>query len=348
MSEPDEDTSHHGRGGGDSLESEAPVPDNPLTVSMITPAISLLSRTGNGLSHAYTQLNLVSSGITDISILKTYPHLRYLDLSQNHIRDVTPLAQLEFLLSADLHGNRIERVGQELSNLKWLQNVDMKANTIREWDVPGWPLCGFLNLDDNALSSLALPEFSSLLHLSVTRNTLESAVPLKTPKLQKLYLSNNPIGKLTNVDLDDKSQLQVLHLRECGLESLAGVGGSDGKGLTGLVYLNLRGNNIHSSAEIDHLAHINTLKILVLSDNPICSHSTYRLEVLARLAKLDRLDKDPITDDEREEASAYKIQMVEKSDPDTAGKSAVEGEGGEQDDGDEDEHDKDEEPGDDD
>ncbi|KAJ3149371.1 Leucine-rich repeat-containing protein 23 [Geranomyces variabilis] len=307
---------------------EAP-PDNPLSVGLITPAISLLSRTGNGLSHAYTKLTLTSAGITDIKLLNSYPHLRYVDLSMNAIKDVAPLAALEFLLSADLHGNRIERVGQELGNLKYLQHVDLKANSIRQWEVTGWPLCGFLNVDDNALSGLALPEFTSLLHLSATRNTLEYATPLKTPTLQKLYLSNNPIAKVSNVDLDDKKHLQMLHLRECGLESLEGIAGEDGKALPALVYLNLRGNNIHSTAEIDHLSHITTLRILVLSDNPVTSHPTYRLEILARVPKLDRLDKDPITDEEREEASAYKIQMVEKNG--AADASGADGDGQQQD-----------------
>ncbi|TPX59920.1 hypothetical protein PhCBS80983_g02113 [Powellomyces hirtus] len=303
-------------GGGGALDSEphGEVADNPLTTGTISSCISLLARTGNGLSHAYTKLTCPSRALTDIIVLSGYPHLRYVDLSNNAIRNVAPLAGLEFLLSVDLHGNRVEKVGGELGALKYLQHVDLKANGIRTWEVAGWPLCGVLNLDDNALSGLSLGDFSSLVHLSVTRNTLEYASPLKTPTLQKLYLSNNPIGKMSNIDLEDKKHLQVLHLRECGLESLAGLAGSDGRGLPGLVYLNLRGNNIHSSAEIDHLTHITTLRILVLSDNPVTSHPTYRLEILARLPKLDRLDKDPITDDEREEASAYKIQMVEKSD----------------------------------
>ncbi|KAI8820262.1 uncharacterized protein EV422DRAFT_597359 [Fimicolochytrium jonesii] len=312
----DEDTPHH-------ANADEPLPDTPLTAGLIQPSISLLARTGDGLSHAYTRLSLPSHSLTDIAILKNYTNLRYVDLSMNAIADLSPLANLEFLLSLDAHGNRVEVVGRELGGRKWLQWVDLRNNGIRNWEAGDWPMCGWLTLDDNALTTLSLPTFPSLLHLSLTRNTLERLHPLGAPKLQKLYLSHNPLGAVAGVDLDDKPALQVLHLRECGLGSLEGIGGREGAGLDGLVYLNLRGNNLSSTAEIDRLAHMHSLRILVLTDNPLTSHPTYRLEILARLPKLERLDKEPIGDDEREEAGAYKIQMVAK-------RGGEDGEGGEE------------------
>lgn len=49
----------------------------PLDAQLIAKGISLLSKTGNGLSFAYTKLELHSLEITGIDILQHYPHLRF-------------------------------------------------------------------------------------------------------------------------------------------------------------------------------------------------------------------------------------------------------------------------------
>jgi hypothetical protein len=53
--------------------------------------------------------------------------------------------------------------------------------------------------------------------------------------------------------------------------------------------------------QIDKLAKLSGLKLLVLAENPISSLDGYRLEVLIKLPKLDKLDKEPVTFEEREE-----------------------------------------------
>ncbi len=45
-----------------------------------------------------------------------------------------------------------------------------------------------------------------------------------------------------------------------------------------------------------------TLKALVLSDNPLAKTDDYRLYVISHLSQLERLDKDPITAEEKSEA----------------------------------------------
>lgn len=50
---------------------------NPLTAEVISKGISLLAKTGNGLSYAYTKLELHALELTGIQILENYPHLRY-------------------------------------------------------------------------------------------------------------------------------------------------------------------------------------------------------------------------------------------------------------------------------
>ena len=49
-----------------------------LTADIIASGISLLARTGNGVSHAYTRLDIKNADISDVQILENYNHLRYL------------------------------------------------------------------------------------------------------------------------------------------------------------------------------------------------------------------------------------------------------------------------------
>lgn len=50
----------------------------PLTAQVAAKGISLLAKTGNGLSYAYTKLELHALELTGIDILQHYPHLRYI------------------------------------------------------------------------------------------------------------------------------------------------------------------------------------------------------------------------------------------------------------------------------
>lgn len=54
-----------------------------------------------------------------------------------------------------------------------------------------------------------------------------------------------------------------------------------------------------------------TLRALVLSDNPLVDVTDYRLSVLTLLPQLERLDKDPVSPEER--AEARERTMVRKS-----------------------------------
>ena len=58
-------------------EPAAPLPGKPLTKELVSSGISLLARTGNGISHAYTKLDIHGLEVDDITILKNFVHLRY-------------------------------------------------------------------------------------------------------------------------------------------------------------------------------------------------------------------------------------------------------------------------------
>lgn len=67
--------------------------------------------------------------------------------------------------------------------------------------------------------------------------------------------------------------------------------------------LSLRGNAILDNNALQCLGFVSkTLQTLVISENPIVESTDYRLSVLILLPQLERLDKDPVTPEERSEA----------------------------------------------
>ncbi|KAJ3027500.1 UNVERIFIED_CONTAM: Leucine-rich repeat-containing protein 23 [Siphonaria sp. JEL0065] len=283
---------------------EKPVEDSEiLSAEMVGQHISLLARTGNGLSHAYTRLEIHSKNITNIDVLENYLHLRYIDLAENAISDISALASLEYLLSVDFHSNKIKRIPASLDKRKYLQQANFAKNQIESIDVVDWPMMAWMNLNENKLTEINLPEFEELLHLEARGNKISTTKGLNARKLEKLYLANN---QLTSIDLDDKTFLQHLHLRDNKISSLDGLNEMH-KSLT---YLNLRNNLVETLDDIWKLSNLPQLKILNLTDNPVQKVANYRIEVIYRCKHLEKLDKESVTEEEREEAELLKPKPV--------------------------------------
>lgn len=69
-----------------------------------------------------------------------------------------------------------------------------------------------------------------------------------------------------------------------------------------LCFLFFRSNGIKSIQEVEKLEVLPMLQTLVLVGNPCCGEADYRLKVLSRLPQLQRLDKEPVGEEEREQA----------------------------------------------
>ena len=141
-----------------SYQSESNAPRNALTTDLIAENISLLARTGNGLSYAFTRLELHGKPITDLDILESYPHLRYIDVSENSIQDISGLSHLEYLLSLDVHGNHLKIVPASVDKRKYLQHANFAKNQIAEWNVSRWPMLTWLNINGISIIKSTLKE----------------------------------------------------------------------------------------------------------------------------------------------------------------------------------------------
>ncbi|KAM3871729.1 leucine-rich repeat-containing protein 23 [Diretmus argenteus] len=282
-------------------ESEDKVQVCPLTQETVAQGLSVLGRTGNGLAHAFVKLDLKDKGLTDIDAISNYIHVRFLDVSHNHLTELSPLASLTQLLWLKVDSNAVACLkGQPLGQLAYLQWLSLAGNQLK--DVEG--LCGpaleSLNLNGNSIqrmNGLQYGRLTNLVSLELRGNRLETTDGIYLPNLRRLNLAQNVIKRLEG--LEKLERLTTLHLRDNQLETLDGISPN----MKCLQYLNIRGNAISNQSSLQYLGLLsNTLRALVLSENPVAETMDYRVCVLTHLPQLERLDKDPVSSEERVEA----------------------------------------------
>lgn len=278
----------------------------PLTEELVATHLSALAKSANGLGLAFVKLELHGQGITSVDILSNYPHLRYLDLSDNNLATFAPgLASTSPLLALDLHANSLTSFpAAEVAGKRYLQHINLARNAMEGAEVGKdvtLPAATWMNLNENKISGAfhftSLPE---LLHLEARGNQLTSMRGIPAPKLQRLYLATNSITGIEG--LEGKRELTTLHLRDNGIAKLDGFSAD----LDRLATLNLRGNKIASFDEIAKLSILPALRNLTLLGNAALEeNASYRFEVIGRLKDLQRLDKEEVTPEEREDAVLY-------------------------------------------
>merc|ERR1712071_531153 len=117
-------------------------------------------------------------------------------------------------------------------------------------------------------------------------------------------------NRITSLEgISTLESLEILHIRDNQIQSF-GENFVDGR-LKNLGHINLRANNVDKMAEVKKLSILPKLTELVLTDNPLVEEEDYRLEVLCRVRRLDRLDKDPFDEDEREQAQEKYEEMMD-------------------------------------
>ncbi|NXO03620.1 LRC23 protein, partial [Rhinopomastus cyanomelas] len=244
--------------------------------------------------------------LTDISLLECFIHLRYVDLSDNKLQDLSPLSNLTHLLWLKVDRNLLTSACMQ--ELPYLQIISFAQNQIKDLEGITHPLLASLSLKGNEIQTalgLSHGRLFSLKTLELRENTLESTAGLNLPKLKHLYLAQNKIRSLEG--LEGLEQLATLHLRNNQLENLDGFCSS----MKCLQYLNLRDNGISSLQEVAKLKVLPMLQALVLLGNPCSDEPDYRLEVLVLLPYLQRLDKDLFEPDEQAEANKIRQERKE-------------------------------------
>ncbi|XP_036152534.1 leucine-rich repeat-containing protein 23 [Myotis myotis] len=283
----------------------------PLTEDMMKEGLSLLCKTGNGLAHAYVKLEVKERELTDIQLLRSYIHLRYVDISENHLTDVSALNHLTHLLWLKADGNRLRSA--QLNELPYLQIASFAYNQIMDTEGICHPRLGILNLKGNHIRSVTGmdPERLISLHtLELRGNQLESTLGINLPSLKNLFLAQNMLKKVEG--LEHLKNLTTLHLRDNQIDTLSGFS----EGMKSLQYLNLRANMVSNLQELAKLQNLPKLRALVLLDNPCTDESDYRQEALVHIPQLERLDKEFFEEEDRAEANEIRQRMKEEQEQD--------------------------------
>lgn len=82
-------------------------------------------------------------------MLHSYIHLRYVDVSENHLTDLSPLNYLIHLLWLKADGNRLRSA--QLNELPYLQVASFAYNQITDTEGISHPRLGSLNLKGGSL-----------------------------------------------------------------------------------------------------------------------------------------------------------------------------------------------------
>ena len=214
----------------------------------------------------------VGKNIQSLEGMQHCASVMLIDLGDNQITDLTPLAGLKKLQSVTLSKNKIKDV-QPLAELTAIQLLDIADNEVESLD--------------------AVKKMSNLRSLWLPNNKVKSLQPLaELPKIWSLDVAGNgltdiaPVGNLkwlTNLDLDRNSvesieplkgltELDILLVRENKIQDLAVLvdmcrKDSEGaKRFAPYLRLYLRGNPLNDKAQTEQLSALEDIGVRVSMD----------------------------------------------------------------------------------
>eukprot|EP00741_Cyanophora_paradoxa_P011210 tig00020554_g10830.t1 len=272
----------------------------------LTPEL-LVERVGHKFFEHVRELDLSGCRIKEIAgciAPDEFCNLRELNLDNNFVTDVAPLARLPCLAVLKLNHNRVDTAGGECSCAGLGALVQIEA----------------LQLGHNLISSIAalgIGTLTSLRSLSLPGNEItrvEGLGPLV--QLQELVLDKNKIKYLDASSLATLASLRELRIEENGLKSLVNIGP-----LPRLQSLHLGANRISDLQDVDRLASLPSLFELSLANNACGRKNLYRATLIKKLPTLKILDGKEVLPEERDRtemlfASDPRFALAQNSSPD--------------------------------
>ncbi len=182
-----------------------------------------------------SSLTIANCGLSTIADLEGAKYLTYLDLSNNTIRNLEPLAQMNTLTEVDLSHNAVTDVSK-LSGLENLGKLCLNYNSLTSLT----PLNNCIRLshleaDHNQIASIrGLEKLPQLSHLSVDYNELTEVASLANAHgLTNLSIASNSISDITALStltklevFDFSGNLEIMALpawpEGCALKTIDG------------------------------------------------------------------------------------------------------------------------------
>ncbi len=253
-----------------------------LQVTFTDPSLEAVIRVASGRQtgrlftwhlSGITRLDASGRNISDLHGIGRLKNLRWLNLEDNHVKDVKPLAALRRLEHLSLRNNGIIC----LDDIDFIALIDLPLSSLSlRHNVVRYTDGSQRRLEDITV----LAHFKNLESLELRDNHITDASPLsRLANLQNLDISQNPLIDKQGNFLLGLVVLEELNLRECGMESLDFLAETE----------NLRYLNIHSNSAISSfhpLANLKQLETLIMANIHLGDH----VGILANFPHLIRLN----------------------------------------------------------
>lgn len=281
------------------------------------------------LKYTYLELDLSKKKLSGTDICGSFPHVIYLNISNNDITSLEYLSALSCIVQLDASNNKLtecldfiprhctEKTPTSSGHTEigsMLTMVDLSDNDIAHIgsQLKNHPFIECLFLGGNRISKISgMKELKFLRVLDLSRNMISSIHGLTNLNIRELNLEAN---KLTTLDgLASLNHLTSLNVSKNFIESLSPL-----KACSQLSYLDVSENRILEIKQVTALKELEWMNILIMEGNPCYRKDFYRLRVLFRLPNLRRLDKVNVSFEEKIRAfNLYKtadgdLQLREK------------------------------------
>ena len=290
------------------------VPESPLKLDMLRKSVKKLQRTYDGLSYAYTEIDLKEKEIDDLGTdIDNFTQILDFNVSTNKITNINCVKNMPYIIRIDASVNEIKDmdVFNNPGRFQYLQLLNLKTNKIHV--LPEMQAVNLLQIDLSENKVKDCTQFKGLPNLkklNLSTNHMANCIGLANcPKLEVLYLNNN---RLTSIKgLDNLPSLRKLRLRTNKIETF-----DDGvPNLPNLEKLAISENLIKKNVEFSKLK-FPSLKRINIDGNPYFDESgaNPKIEVLIQLEgfEIKFVNKEEITQEDRDAVPAEKQARKEK------------------------------------
>lgn len=216
-----------------------------------------------------SQVHAKGKGIKSLEGLQYCVAVQEIDLEDNEIIDLKPIAGLKLIQSLNLAGNKISDI-EPLKELERIQYLELSRNTVEE------------------ISALA--KMTNMRSLYLSDNYIRRiGVVRSLPKVWTLYLARNPVKNFAPIG--NLKWLSSLDLERTQVEDLSFL-----SPLTELKYVNLKNNRIATleplvkMANGDEQRRFSPFWKLYLKSNPLADEAEKQMEELSKLGARIKMD----------------------------------------------------------
>lgn len=261
------------------------------------------------LRHAFLELSAVNKQVDDISVLKDFVNLMYVDVSNNTIKTLKPLEGIPALVQLRARGNMLTecldfRPALCSEEESWstghqavgsmLTLADLRENQIScLHELADHFFLECLLLANNQISVIkGISKLRYLQTLDLSHNRLAIIEGLDHLPIRELNLSHNNILSLDG--LSTMPCLSALNVSNNNIVTLAPLRANDT-----LTYVDASDNEIGQIRQVEFLAELPWVQWLSMQGNPCYKKPHYRLRIIYRMANLQMLDQVAVSYEEK-------------------------------------------------